>query len=740
MKYRMTAMLCALLTSAALGGCSKEPSPSDSVDSDVPMVTNDADTGSELTVTLSHSYRAEALPDELYGISYPVVLGEQAALLSFNEAMEGTLTICSTVDGSTAAFLNYGENTAPVGVAETADGYAVLLREYIEAEPEAPFRYTMEHYDGSWKLLSAEDVTARLGTERIAALLQDGDGDYAVLGGDAVVFYDRNLTQLGSVPMDASAKLYMGGDGNPYVFYIHSSGGYAAAWIDKASMQLQPIGAEGMPLRPQGIFSGSKEYPLYVYDDTAAYGVDVENGRCEEVINWTNSDFTGEYLSSAAALEDGSFLLHTYDASYGDITGWKLTARTQEELEQLEILSLAVHMRSDVLNEAVCLYNRQNNGIRIVIEDYSRYNTESDTTLGLEKFEEDMLAGKVADIICTSELPFTNYANKGLFADLYPFMEADADFHEEDYLMNFFTSMEYGGELLKFGFTYDVDTMAARTEYVGEEQGLRFAEYMSLADSLPEGMDLFGNMHREDALRMLCMNNLGSFVDPAQAVCSFDTPEFVQMLELCSRYPSADEMMVQSFNGFENGTVLLCTDGIAEPYDYHRITAGVFGGDEVTFVGVPAEEGNGGMFVVSPALAMSAQSQYKEEIWDFFMFLLSEEYQRTFNRVNLRMMAVRRSVLEAQMEAATQPAMEGEDLYRMYHNGEMSVPIGNATEEEMDALYAYLRGITQSGYYDAHLETIIREEAQMYFAGDQTAAQAAEMIQSRASIYLSEQS
>ncbi|MBR1459404.1 MAG: hypothetical protein IJ595_08505, partial [Oscillospiraceae bacterium] len=63
------------------------------------------------------------------------------------------------------------------------------------------------------------------------------------------------------------------------------------------------------------------------------------------------------------------------------------------------------------------------------------------------------------------------------------------------------------------------------------------------------------------------------------------------------------------------------------------------------------------------------------------------------------------------------------------------------SQAECDHLEDYLRSVTAlCTPAEGSLWNIISEETEMYFAGDQTAEQAAQRIQSRASIWLSEQS
>ena len=62
------------------------------------------------------------------------------------------------------------------------------------------------------------------------------------------------------------------------------------------------------------------------------------------------------------------------------------------------------------------------------------------------------------------------------------------------------------------------------------------------------------------------------------------------------------------------------------------------------------------------------------------------------------------------------------------------------TQEERDDLERYIRGCTTYMMLDSTVKNIVLEEAGKYFSGDCTAEDAAKAIQSRAALYLSEQS
>ncbi|MDE6657917.1 MAG: hypothetical protein K2J88_04975, partial [Oscillospiraceae bacterium] len=74
------------------------------------------------------------------------------------------------------------------------------------------------------------------------------------------------------------------------------------------------------------------------------------------------------------------------------------------------------------------------------------------------------------------------------------------------------------------------------------------------------------------------------------------------------------------------------------------------------------------------------------------------------------------------------------------YRGQEQIELDMPTQADIDNIKNYIASVTETTYYNEQISTIIQEEAEKFFAGDQTAQTAVEMIQSRASLYLSEQS
>ncbi|MDE5563681.1 MAG: hypothetical protein K2I93_00870 [Oscillospiraceae bacterium] len=415
------------------------------------------------------------------------------------------------------------------------------------------------------------------------------------------------------------------------------------------------------------------------------------------------------------------------------------TERTQEEKESMQIITLAGVGLPYLLTDTVCNYNRSHTDVRIVMKDYATDEDMYDYTYanGVETLKQELLTGSVPDILCTDNLPFDRLANKGLFADLAPLLEKDERFSETDYYMNFFDSLCYGGKQQRIAFSYTIETNFAKTEFVGEQQGRSPSEFLDMLKNLPDGMTVYSDIKRED-ITFLMREVQGAFIDTEQRTCSFDSPEFIALLELAGSLQPRDYTSVwdvsEFYAAYVNDKALLYSKYIYRPINFHEVHSGIFRNEPVTLVGYPATDGNGGIFSPTFMLSLNTQSIYETEVMDFFMELLGEDYQRKVcldNEMHSDSLPVLRSALEEDCTAATKGAN------RKYYMGS-EVNTGNATEEEMAQLLAYIEGITVSRFQDYTIQNVIEEEAEMFYAGDQTAEETARMIQSRVGLYLSE--
>ena len=151
---------------------------------------------------------------------------------------------------------------------------------------------------------------------------------------------------------------------------------------------------------------------------------------------------------------------------------------------------------------------------------------------------------------------------------------------------------------------FHVYTFAAKTKYCDKENWT-FDDMVSTYESLPDGMKLTKSDSKENIFSMFAYMS-SSFIDYEKGTCSFDSPEFIQLLEFANRFPDADDVidwetatedeMEKYWNDNEtaylNDKALLNQVYMYDFREYARERTAIFN-DDITLVGSPSSDGNG---------------------------------------------------------------------------------------------------------------------------------------------------
>lgn len=626
----------------------------------------------------------------------------------------------------------------------------------------------IEVYDTQMQYTETIEIPAFDGNKRISYAMNTENGT------DALVYsyYDynaENTLKIAAYYLETGEVTDI--QGNAYALVSGTSGAVYStdqsgdnvfiARINIDSGKLEPITlAEGLIWNYTFQYAtGSGDYELYLYNGSNVTGVKISggSGEAEKVMDMDASDLQNKIYDTIdlVASPDSRFAIRDSE----DL--WICHKRTEEEIESVQAITLAgVNLPADLKNLVVS-YNRSHTDYHIFMVDYMDYINDSyyfdsssfdylnggsntlngvsspddETVAAVELFQQDLVNGIVPDIICTTNLPYAQFANKGLFLDMTELMEKDERFNPDDYLMNFFDSMKYQGQLQTIAFSFYVNTIIGEKEMIGEKQGRTVEEYKTLLQNIPDGMSCFGyskETYRDDFLMWI----QNSFLNTESRICTFDSPAFSSLLEIGNTLLSEEESGYSPESSDYEKNALLTVRSFSQAANYHENYAGEHDRRDITLVGFPtiSDNTNGGMFSVPYQLAINAMSAYPEEIWDIFMGMLGEEMQRNYDvETSYRSFPVLRSALKEDLEVVTKTPN------RSFLKDGVNKSIGAISMDEQEFLLDYMEHITAFYYADPTVSRIIQEESDKYFAGDQTAQEAADMIQSRASLYISEQ-
>lgn len=394
-------------------------------------------------------------------------------------------------------------------------------------------------------------------------------------------------------------------------------------------------------------------------------------------------------------------------------------------------VTLGVMQAFQELEAAVTRFNRVNTDIRIDIVPY--YDEENGFEAGLEKLNLDIISGKAPDLLETSMLDYEILSQKGVFADLYQYM--DADFNREQMLEEIVEIYELNGHLYTIAPCFQLHSMWGSQAVTEGRHGVTFEEMMKLLENRNKDINaVYGFSADEPVLTTLCTVGMDEFIDWENGTCDFQGESFAAVLEFVKAYDGGYTGGSLSA-GIRNGDVLLSAGLISSVADY-QIQSELYGGS-LDFIGYPAAGGTGTAVSLRGAqLAINAKSRNPELAWEFIRYYLTEDgSSQGFPIVKERFEAA----MEQAQEAVYSLSAEGEEkLPQMtYTDADTSIMVYEAAQEDIEAVRTLIGRADSKFKYHTEIQKIIEEEAAYFFNGQKGLEEVAGLIQNRVELLLS---
>lgn len=385
---------------------------------------------------------------------------------------------------------------------------------------------------------------------------------------------------------------------------------------------------------------------------------DITTGETAEVLNWLNSDINSGRISAITSIPDGKFYFQEYDRNYENRKTAILSPSSAGDVVEKYVINLAAVYLNDDLKDMMINFNKQNEEYRICFIDYSVYNTDENYMAGVEQLNNDIISGKIPDIIDMNGLDLDTYASKGILADLGKYMEEDESFDRSKYLENIFEACSYKGKLLSIIPSFSVSSYAGKKEIFGDVVTLTMEQLDQIRAKYPDA-EVFQETTRSTLLNSFCSSGIKNYIDYDNATCNFDNPEFYRFLELVKSLPEeinyddySEEYWRLYENAFRDNRALLSSVYFGDyrqiVYQYNR-----FGGP-ISFVGLPVNEGCGSSIQPGMEIAVSANSPFAKVGWDFLKYVISEENQDLF-------VSWQFPILRSSLDKLAKKALENDD-------------------------------------------------------------------------------
>lgn len=445
--------------------------------------------------------------------------------------------------------------------------------------------------------------------------------------------------------------------------------------------------------------------------------------------------------------------------------------QSNDSKEDIVITMVLSYNKEKILEDEISAFNDADNGYKIVTNNYSS-DFYDETIDSVVLTEEDALTidfNLVQDIMNTDDIDiidtsvFGNVSkyeilkNMGAFVDLYPFMENDPEVNTSTLNKHILSLNETDGKLCSLPISYLANTLIGETRYVGDNENWTVDDFISAWENMPEGSTVNGSLNSENIYYDILRSNLETFIDYENIKVNFDCSEFRKILEFCNRFES---------NNNQKGTYVYDAPKMINHMDLSNISsAKLFGeyGNEIlqftnppyTMVGYPSSNGQGAFFQSGGSYSISAKSSPEKQkgAWEFIRQFYTEDYQ-TESAVGEKTV----SYMDGKEYVYYEPKVYGfcinnkafDNIAQRTIAGEfdnethliqgVEYPNHTVTQEEVDKMKKYLDSIDRwETTLDHELWEIIEEEVMAYFAGEKSLDDTVDMIQNRASIWISEQ-
>ena len=671
------------------------------------------------TETLHLEYEQTALPEPLLSVTALNVLDEALLLGGFSDT--GLALVRLTPDGRSKELPLPGGTEYLYALCPDGAGGAWLLcgslpKGYFDAfgnfrflskEPEG--KLALAHYDAAFALQEIV-LLQTLYTEQFFRMCRL-DGGFCLMSASLLVRLDETGAETARQSLDAKDGWSFSGlqeaDGVLYALTRNFYGTELPELRKFAPDTLSALEAEACTSKVTGL-GLCADGRLLLGNSEELFAQDTGSGEAQTLVQWRElgADVTAEQIWE---LDDG-YLLWTP----GDTSVQRLR-RVAGQAPARTVLTLAVVCGDTPLwsfTQMLKDFNLSQDAYRI---DWTFY-TDSQYADGepVDLLRTELVAGQGPDLFAfyTNGYNPAPLAAEDVCADLLPLLGGEIT--RDALLPGLYDLMQVNGALYQLPLTVSVDTLIAPSRLI-PEPGVTFAEFEQARSQMPDGWVPIDSWNTPGNLFFFCVPFcIGAYTDKIAGTCDFETQGFYDCLAWCKTWGGDGSTPEEQETTLVKITSIRGIGRLAGQSEY--IAKNWFGEPGYTYAGFPTESGSGSAYQVLTSLGLGPQCSDPDGARTFFEFCFSYsqdgELPASFER------------LQSELAACKAAAPDG---------GEKTV-----SEEDAAQFYDLLDSITVLAGLDSQLTEIIQEEAAAYFAGSMTAEQAAQNIQSRASLYLQE--
>lgn len=530
------------------------------------------------------------------------------------------------------------------------------------------------------------------------------------------------------------------------VWFLDESTGSAIIEIEMPPQVIYGSGIGGAN-NTISLYSGNSEFDFYVVTGQAIFGIVLSEqkdnsifGSATEWLNWLNSDINPKNISNLCIADN------TITAIYSDTDEnqlFLLTKIPDDEIVPKKILSLAFLSEDSGINNvifhAIEDFNRSNSEYRIITTDFTTYDKDIRHTI----FGAELASGNIPDIVIlstssTQDTSISNYVNSDIFCNLLPYMESNSSFDHNNLLGYVTTPFTTNGEQNIFPLKPSVETEFGTAAYFSEP--LTIEETFLAIDSLPT--NVYWSTNAVGFKRTTLQSILHDFVDFQAGSCAFDSDTFAYAIR--KLHEISDDTRItgvstrdEYFSIIHDEKLRLVSYAPTSLYNYAKLNFYLDG--EAVAVGFPNQEKK--LFVQNMPgtyFAVTEGCEAKDTAFDFINYIYNSFGETDYNDGNYAFFT--QDIYRQADKYINKTFVVENGQIRSYEDNEIPADTSNhfkITDSTADEYIAFLNSIDAILPTDSPLYSIVQEE--FYGYENRKPEETVKVIQSRASIYMSEQ-